>query len=57
MENNIVYKVVGIGTIRIKIYDDIIRTLPYVSNILELKKILIYLGIVRLYWMHIKGWR
>ena len=44
MGNNISCKVVGIGSIRIKMHDGVVRTLTNVRHILDLKKNLISLG-------------
>ena len=44
MGNNAVCKVVGIGAIKIKMHDGIVRTLSDVRHIPELKKNLISLG-------------
>ena len=44
--NNVNCKVVGIGSIRIKIYDSIVRTLSDVRRVPELKKNLISLGML-----------
>jgi hypothetical protein len=38
MENNVAYKIVGIGTIRIRMHDGIVRTLTNVRHIQDLKK-------------------
>jgi len=46
MGNNAAYDVVGIGTIRIKMHDGIVRTLTNVRHVLDLKKNLISLGIL-----------
>ena len=43
MGNNVAYKIVGIGTIRIRMHDGIIRTLTNVRHIPDLKKNLISL--------------
>ena len=39
MGNNITCKVVGIGTVRIKMYDGVVRTLSDVRHVPDLKKI------------------
>ncbi|KAK3036784.1 hypothetical protein RJ639_030814 [Escallonia herrerae] len=44
MGNDVAYKVVGIGSIQIKMHDGIVRTLTDVRHVLELRKILISLG-------------
>ena len=44
MENNVVCKVVGIGTIIVKMFDNAMRTLKDVRHVLDLKKNLISLG-------------
>jgi hypothetical protein len=44
MGNNVAYKIVGIGTIRIRVHDGIVRTLTNVRHIPDLKKNLISLG-------------
>ena len=44
MGNNMSYKVIGIGTVRIKMHDGVVRTLIEVWHILDLKKNLISLG-------------
>jgi len=44
MGNDVVYKIVGIGTIRMKMHDGIVRTLTNVWHIPDLKKNLISLG-------------
>ena len=44
MGNNVACKTVGIGTIKIKMYDGIVRTLAEVWHIPDLKKNLISLG-------------
>ena len=46
MGNNVACKVVGIGTIRIKIFDGVVRTLTDVRHIPALKKNLISLSIL-----------
>ena len=46
MGNNMSCKVVGIGTIQIKMHDGIVRTLTGVRHVPELKKNLISLGIL-----------
>ena len=42
--NNMSYKVVGVGTVRIKIYDSVVRTLTDVRHVPDLRKSLISLG-------------
>jgi hypothetical protein len=44
MGNNVACKIVGIGTIRIRMHDGIMRTLTNVRHIPDLKKNLISLG-------------
>ena len=44
MDNNAACKVIGKGTVRIKIYDGIIRTLTNVRHVLDLKNNLNSLG-------------
>jgi hypothetical protein len=44
MGNNVACKIVGIGTIRIRMHDGIVRTLTNVRHIPDLKKNLISLG-------------
>jgi hypothetical protein len=44
MGNDVAYRIVGIGTIRIRMHDGIVRTLKNVRHILDLKKNLISLG-------------
>ena len=44
MENNIPYKIVGIGTIRIKMFDGVVRTLGDVRYVPDLKRNLISLS-------------
>jgi hypothetical protein len=46
MGNDISCKTVGIGSIKIKMYDGSIRTLIYVRHALELRKNLIYLRVL-----------
>ena len=41
MGNNVTCKTVGIGSMRIKMYDGIVRTLTDVRHVLELRKKLI----------------
>ena len=45
MGNNMSYKVVSIGAVRIKMHDGVVRTLTNVQHILDLKKNLISLGV------------
>ena len=45
MGNNITCTVVGIGTMRIKMYDGVVRTLSDVRHVPDLKKNLLSLGI------------
>ena len=47
MGNNMSYKVVGIGSIRINMHDGVERTLTNVRHIPDLKKNLIFLGTLR----------
>ena len=44
--NSVACKVVRVNIIWIKMHDDIVRTLTDVRHVLELKKILIFLGII-----------
>ena len=44
MENDISCKIIGIESIKIKMFDGIVRMLTYVKNVPELKKNLISLG-------------
>ncbi|KAG9446276.1 hypothetical protein H6P81_012404 [Aristolochia fimbriata] len=44
MGNNAAYKTVGMGTIKIKMFDDIVRTFADVRYVLEMKKSFISLG-------------
>lgn len=44
MGNKVVCKVVGIGTIKVKMFNDAVRTLKDVRHVLDLKKNLISLG-------------
>ena len=46
MGNNVTCKTVGIGSIRIKMYDGIVRTLTDVRHVLELRKNLISMGVL-----------
>ena len=46
MGNDVSCKTIGIGTIKIKMHDGIIRTLTEVRHVLELKKNLISIGIM-----------
>ena len=46
MGNDLSCKTVGIGTVKIKMHDGIIRTLTEVRHVLELKKNLISIGIM-----------
>jgi len=46
MGNDISCKIVGIGSIRVKMYDGIVRTLTNVRHVPELKKNLISLGVL-----------
>ena len=45
MGNNMICKVLGIGTVRIKMYDGVVRTLSNVCHVPDLRKILLSLGI------------
>ena len=45
MGNNMTCKVVGIGTVRIRMYDGVVRTLSDVCHVPDLKKNLLSLGI------------
>lgn len=45
MGNNVTCKVVGIGTMRIKMYDSVVRTFSNVHHVPDLKKNLLSLGI------------
>ena len=44
--NNLACKVAGIGTINIKMFDGVIRNLEQVTYITELKRNLIFLGML-----------
>jgi hypothetical protein len=44
MGNDVAWKIVGIGTIKIRMHDGIVRTLTNVRHMLDLKKNLISLG-------------
>ena len=44
MGNNVICKVVGIGTIKIKMFDNVVRTFREVRHVSEMKKNLISLG-------------
>ena len=44
MGNNVACKVIGFGTVKVKMYDDIIRTFGNVRHVSALKKNLISLG-------------
>lgn len=44
MGNNIAYKVVGIDTIRIKMHDDVVKTLTNLRHVPKLNKIFVSLG-------------
>ena len=44
MENNLVCKVVGTTTIKVKMFDNVVRTLKDVRHVPDLKKNLISLG-------------
>ena len=46
MGNDISYKIFGIGSVGIKMYDDSIRTLTGVRHVPELRKNLISLGVL-----------
>ena len=46
MGNDVSCKTIGIGTVKIKMHDGIIRTLTEVRHVLELKKNLISIGIM-----------
>ena len=46
MGNNVTCKTVGIGSIRIKMYDGIVRTLTDVRHVPELRKNLISMGVL-----------
>lgn len=46
MRNNVSCKIVGVGSIKIKIFNGIIRTLTHVRYVTKLKKKLIYLGVL-----------
>ena len=45
MGNNMTCKVLGIGTVRIKMYDCVVRTLSNVHHVLDLRKHLLSMGI------------
>ena len=44
MKNNMPYKIIGIGSIKIRMHDGIVRTLSNVRHVSDLKKNLISLG-------------
>ncbi len=44
--NNISYKIVGVGSVKIEMFDDIVRTLTEVRHVVELKKNLISFGVL-----------
>jgi hypothetical protein len=46
MGNGVTCKIVGIGAVRIRMHDEIVRTLKNVRHVLDLKKNLISLGIL-----------
>lgn len=46
MGNNVSCQTVGMGDIRINMYDNIVRTLTSVRHVPDLKKILISLGVL-----------
>ena len=46
LENNVVCKVVGVGTIKVKMFDNVARTLMDVRHVPDLQNILISLGIL-----------
>ena len=46
MENNLFCKVVGTTTIKVKMFDNVVRTLKDVRHVLDLKKNLISLGTI-----------
>ena len=45
MENNMSCKIIGIGSIKIRMHDGIVRILSNVWHVSDLKKNLIFLGI------------
>jgi len=47
MENDAVCKIVGIGNIRMKVFDEQVRTLTNVRHVLDLKKNLLLLGALK----------
>ena len=44
LRNNIEYDIVGVGNVRIRMHDGIVRTLTKVRHIPELKKNMIFLS-------------
>ena len=46
MEHNLVCKVVGTATIKVNMFDNVVRTLKDVRHVLDLKKNLISLGTI-----------
>ena len=44
MENNAICKVVGIGTIKVKMFDNVVRTLMDVRHVPDLQNNLILMG-------------
>ena len=46
LENNVVCKVVGVGTIKVKMFGNVARTLMDVRHVPDLQNILISLGIL-----------
>ena len=46
LENNVVCKVVGVGTIKVKMFDNVARTLMDVRHVPDLQNNLISLGIL-----------
>lgn len=53
MGSDIAYKIVGIGTIRIRMHDGIVRTLTNVRHMPDLKKKLISLGTLESLWIQV----
>ena len=47
MGNNMICKVLGIGTVRIKMYDGVVRTLSDVCHMPDLKKFFFVFGYIR----------
>ena len=51
--NNAESKCIGMGTMKIKMFDGIIRTLMNLMRVLNLKRDFISLGGLRLQWLHV----